>query len=108
MPLASKTTVLLAAVLALGLAGCDRAEQAAQSVTREAGRIAAEEGRKALQSTGEALNRGIDSAQEASRRWLDGAERAAQDRAENRERDSRNPEQSPGNARDRGDKGLSI
>jgi hypothetical protein len=72
--------VALCAALSIGLAGCERAEQAAESVTKEAGRIAAEEARKALQSTGEALNRGIDSAQETTRRWMDGADRAAQER----------------------------
>lgn len=104
-----KTLVLaLSAILSIGLAGCDRAEQAAQSVTRDVERAATEHARKALQATGEAVNRGIDNAQDTTRRWLDKAERAAEDRAQNRDEGERVPEHAPRGDRERTDKGLSI
>jgi len=107
---ASKTvTLALSALLLMGLAGCDRAEQkadstaqTAESKAREVGRIAAEEARKALRSTGEAVNRGIDSAQDTTKRWLDDADRAAEERAQRREQEA--PRDKP----DAGGKALSI
>jgi len=100
---ASKTvTLALSAFLLIGLAGCDRAEQAAESTAREVGRIAAEEARKALRSTGEAVNRGIDSAQDTTKRWLDDAERAEDERAQRRDQEA--PRDKP----EAGSKGFSI
>ncbi|QEI06486.1 hypothetical protein FXN63_12080 [Pigmentiphaga aceris] len=100
--------VALGAVLLIGLAGCERAEQATESVTREVGRIASEEARKALQATGEAVNRGIDNAQDTTRRWLNEADRAAQERAQNQRKDDEAAEASPRFDRDQGSKGQSI
>lgn len=103
MSYAPKTvTLALSAFLLIGLAGCDRAEQTAESAAREVGRIAAEEARKALRSTGEAVNRGIDSAQDTTKRWLDDAERAAQERAQRRN------EEAPRDKPESGGKSLSI
>ena len=112
---AFRTSIIaLSALLSIGLAGCDRAEQTAESTAqtaeskaREVGRIAAEEARKALRSTGEAVNRGLGTALDTTRRWLDDADRAAEERAQRREQEHGAPE-APGDKRGSDGKSLSI
>lgn len=105
-PIVRTPLIALSAVLLIGLAGCERAEQAAESMTREVERAATEEARRALQATGEAVSRGIDNAQEATRRWLDEAEQATEERAREREENGAAP--APRQDRERSGGGVSI
>ncbi len=105
-PIVRTPLIALGAVLLIGLAGCERAEQAAESMTREVERAATEEARKALQATGEAINRGIDDAQDATRRWLDQAERATEERSHEREENGTAPQ--PRQEREQPGQGMSI